>query len=73
MGNQAVLLFVTTALPRPIQTKTHQEEVMKNFETAQAVREDTTNPEPFYAAMVLGLNMLAATAIALAIMAMMWR
>jgi hypothetical protein len=46
---------------------------MKNFETPQVITEDTTNPQPFYAAMVIGKNMLAATAIALAIMAMMWR
>ena len=46
---------------------------MKNFETVQTIAEDTTNPQPFYAAMVLGLNMLAATAIALAILAKMWQ
>ncbi|MDX2005946.1 MAG: hypothetical protein SFU83_11770 [Meiothermus sp.] len=46
---------------------------MKHFETTHAVLEDTTNPSPFYAALVLGLNMLSATVIALAIMAMMWR
>lgn len=64
--------LVTSALPRAAQTKTHQEEAMKNFETAQTI-EDTTNPQPFYAALVLGLSMLAATAVALAMMAILWR